>query len=150
MTSDRYRRSLLNPQVDRRARFRLLMPFVILIAAVAMIGFSMNRTITAIGAQFSASFAEQTEATIQLNLLIEKVKTVILIDIGFIIVLALLLWAYYSFRIFGPLVAIYRHVHALISGEYTSRVKLRRHDEFMDLADHLNHLAEVLQERKTK
>ena len=151
MTSDRYRRSLLNPQVDKRARFRLLMPFIILVAAIMMIGYSMYKTITAIGDQFSHTLAGQNpETTFQFGQLIQKVKTVIVIDIGFIMVLALLLWAYYSFRIFGPLVAVYRHLRALIDGEYTSRVRLRRHDEFTDLANQLNHLAEVLQERNAK
>lgn len=151
MTSDRHRRSLLNPQVDRRARLRLLMPFLILIIAFALIGKSMDQTISAIGEQFTQNLAAQNaEAALQFTALIDKVKLVIAIDVLFMIVLSLLLWAYYSFRIFGPLVAVYRHIRALIDGNYDARLRLRRHDEFVDLSNQLNELAEALKERNKK
>lgn len=151
MSKERHKRSLLNPLVDRRARLRLLAPFAILIGAILLIGYSMNQTISAIGDQFSRSLsAENPEAIAQFNQLIAKVKSVVAIDIAFLAVLALLLWAYYSFRIYGPLVAIYRHLRALIEGNYDSRVKLRRHDEFSKLSDQLNQLAQVLKERGPK
>lgn len=48
-------------------------------------------------------------------------------------------------RYLGPMVAIRRQIHAMKEGQYAERVKLRQDDEFQDIADDLNALAERLQ-----
>jgi hypothetical protein len=53
-----------------------------------------------------------------------------------------------SHRTFGPIIIpIRRHIENLISGNYTSRVKLRKSDHFQDLAEQLNKLAETLESK---
>ncbi len=150
MTSERHRRNLMNPKVNRRARLRLLMPFGVMVGAIGLIGYSMNQTISALGEQFTKFFSEKPSESAVIAQLLEKVKVVVTVDVGFIAVLALLLWAYYSFRIFGPQVAIERHVQNLIKGDFESRIRLRKYDEFAGLADQLNRLAEVMKERSPK
>lgn len=50
-------------------------------------------------------------------------------------------------RYLGPMVPIERLVKALREGRYDERVRLRKNDEFQDLADELNLLAETLATR---
>ncbi len=52
----------------------------------------------------------------------------------------------YTHRLIGPTVAMKRHLEALIGGDYSSRVKLRKSDAFGDLAHQLNALAASLEE----
>lgn len=53
-----------------------------------------------------------------------------------------------SHRVFGPFVPFFRHVRELVAGNYKSRVKLRKKDEFHDFKDLLNELAEALEKKK--
>ncbi len=47
-------------------------------------------------------------------------------------------------RVYGPVVQIRKHIANLIAGDYSSRVQLRDHDHFTELAEELNLLAEKL------
>ena len=143
-------RSLLSPGVDPRARLRLLLPFLVLVGAVVILGWATNNIITSVSEQFAGALAGQGPVLDMFHQFIHKLKTAIWIYLAFITLLAIILWAFYSFRIFGPQVAIRRHVKALIAGDYSSRVHLREHDEFMDLADELNQLAESLKESRRR
>lgn len=49
-----------------------------------------------------------------------------------------------SQRIYGPMVAIRRHIRSLIEGNYDSRVTLRDSDHFREIGKDLNKLAESL------
>jgi signal transduction histidine kinase len=49
-----------------------------------------------------------------------------------------------SHRIYGPIVQFRRHVRNMINGDYSSRVNLRDHDQFFELSEDLNELAEKL------
>lgn len=59
-----------------------------------------------------------------------------------------LLVIWYSHRFVGPIVAFRRHVKALIAGNTSARVKLRKYDAFTELADDLNALAEHYSKHK--
>lgn len=151
MTGAKERRVLLNPKVQRKARLRMLVPFAILALAVLALGFSINDILSAILAEMTRVLAGVgPEVIAQSTVLMEKIRTVMFIQLGFIVILALILWALYSFRIFGPQVAIDRHIQALMDGDFKARIHLRRHDEFLDLAERLNRLAEILEERKSR
>jgi hypothetical protein len=52
-----------------------------------------------------------------------------------------------SHRIYGPIVSIQRHIANLRSGNYSSRVHLRKEDEFQELARDLNELAQHFETR---
>ena len=54
----------------------------------------------------------------------------------------------YVKRLVGPTVAFRRHVESLKNGNYQARVRLRDNDAFTDLADDLNELAGLLEEKK--
>jgi sensor histidine kinase YesM len=50
-----------------------------------------------------------------------------------------------SHRIYGPIVAIRKHLAAVVRGEFDYRTHLRKNDEFQDVARDLNDLSEALQ-----
>lgn len=142
------RRRVINAKVDQRARLRLLMPFAILVGAVSLLAVSLHSVIKAISETYSRQIQSQGPEIVGLfHQLMERVERILIVDIGLIGTMALVLWAFYSLKIFGPQVAIHRHIQALISHDYKARIRLRRFDEFTDLAAQLNVLAETLQER---
>ncbi len=51
-------------------------------------------------------------------------------------------------RFLGPIVAFRRHLGALVGGDFSARVRLRDGDEFQDVADDLNELAELISENE--
>jgi signal transduction histidine kinase len=53
-----------------------------------------------------------------------------------------------SHRMVGPVMAFTRHVKCLKRGEYSSRIHLRKNDDFRDLERELNELAETLSAQK--
>jgi HAMP domain-containing protein len=52
-----------------------------------------------------------------------------------------------SHRYFGPVVALRRHIGALLNGEYEHRTHLRKSDELKELAADLNQLSEHFESR---
>lgn len=66
----------------------------------------------------------------------------------FYVVLTLFVSILYTHRLVGPTIAFRRHINALMAGQYESRIILRKHDAFLEVAEDLNRLAEKLQERK--
>jgi nitrate/nitrite-specific signal transduction histidine kinase len=54
---------------------------------------------------------------------------------------------YYTHRLVGPTVAFQRHARSLIEGNYSSRINLRKHDAFEEVAEVLNELAKQLEEK---
>ena len=53
----------------------------------------------------------------------------------------------YTHKMVGPSYAFRRHIANLEQGKYTSRVTLRKHDAFMEVAADLNRLAETLEKK---
>ena len=53
----------------------------------------------------------------------------------------------YSRKLVGPQIAFRRHIAAIESGDYSSRIVLRKGDAFDDVAHALNQLAETLEKR---
>jgi methyl-accepting chemotaxis protein len=51
-------------------------------------------------------------------------------------------------KIYGPMVAIRRFVEDLGNGNYSGRLRIRERDDFQDLAQNLNEVAQVLENRK--
>ena len=64
------------------------------------------------------------------------------------IVLLTILCVLYTHRLIGPTVAFKRHIDALNSGNYSSRVNLRDGDAFEDVAYKLNELAKTLEDKE--
>lgn len=51
---------------------------------------------------------------------------------------------FFTHRLVGPTIAFRRHAERLIAGDFSSRIRLRGGDAFVDVADVLNELAEKL------
>lgn len=54
----------------------------------------------------------------------------------------------YTHKLVGPTYAFRRHLRSLAEGRYNARTFLRRGDAFVEVADELNHLSEVLEKSK--
>lgn len=54
---------------------------------------------------------------------------------------------YFTHKMVGPTVAFRRHIGQLQKGVYGQRVKLRKGDAFVEVADELNKLADILEEK---
>lgn len=63
-------------------------------------------------------------------------------------VLTVTLFLMESHKVLGPLVAIRRQLEQLSLGNYQERIHIRTHDEWQDMARHLNRLAEILKDAK--
>ncbi len=61
---------------------------------------------------------------------------------------SVLLSVVFTHRLIGPTIAFRRHIRELASGNYDSKVNLRKYDAFIEVADELNNLADEL--KKTK
>jgi len=61
---------------------------------------------------------------------------------------SVLLSVVYTHRLIGPTIAFRRHIRALADGDYDSRINLRKNDAFVEVAEELNTLAEVLGQKK--
>lgn len=61
--------------------------------------------------------------------------------------LALIMVLYYSHRIAGPLYHIEKHLGLMIEGECSRPLRLRKGDEFKEIAEKINRLQDTLKER---
>lgn len=83
----------------------------------------------------------------------ESVRTLIFILCGSMAalgVIAAVVGYIFIQRLVGPLVPIERMLDAMIKGDYSIRVKLRKTDEFHDLATKLNELCESLEAKRSR
>ena len=72
-----------------------------------------------------------------------KLLLVVLVYFVFNVVISIV----FTHRLVGPTVAFRRHIRALSEGLYNSRITLRKNDAFSEVAEDLNHLAEVLEKK---
>lgn len=74
-------------------------------------------------------------------------KSMALLLLAVYTVLVVVITTVYTHRMLGPVRPISRHIQALQEGLYSHRVSLRKHDALQELAEQLNALAEVLEQR---
>jgi methyl-accepting chemotaxis protein len=72
--------------------------------------------------------------------------------VGLLIVMPILFYGavLFSHRIAGPLPKIYEALKELGQGNFDTRLTLRKSDELLDLAEHINQMALKLKERELK
>ena len=58
---------------------------------------------------------------------------------------SVLMSIFFTHRLVGPSYAFRRHIQELSKGNYQSRILLRKHDAFSEVAEDLNKLAETLE-----
>jgi signal transduction histidine kinase len=59
-------------------------------------------------------------------------------------------WLFHSHRVFGPMIPIGRQLDLMKEGNFQERITLRRNDQFKNLAEKINQLAEKIQEQQEK
>lgn len=89
----------------------------------------------------------QEEVTAIFREKVSEANKYLFLIIAFYLVSVITVTILYTHRLIGPTIAFKRHVRELISGNYDSKVILRKRDAFNELAIELNNLADKL---KTK
>jgi signal transduction histidine kinase len=84
-----------------------------------------------------------------LNTYMADVKWWLLLAIIVFLVANILVSVLYTHRLVGPTFAFRRHIRSLAEGNYRARTFLRKGDAFIEVADELNNLSEVLERRHT-
>src|SRR6185503_13559923 len=135
------KRSMSNIVIDPRALLRISVPFLALLIANAAVIFWMEWQISSELSQLQIQDATTVTALLSLT---KKTSFAGMVGLCAVGVLCFVMWTIYSHRLFGPTVPIRKHLSALKSGDYSSRIHLRRRDEFKQIADELNDLAEIL------
>jgi methyl-accepting chemotaxis protein len=135
-----------NIMVDSRALMRASIPFLILILSNAFIMILGNWRLSQLHEEMIVA---NPEGAVQLMRFTSDVVQPVFTALITCSILSLLVWLFFSHRIFGPIVSIRRRINALANGDYQSRIRLRANDEFKEVAVDLNKLAEVLAKSKT-
>jgi HAMP domain-containing protein len=140
----RRRRKLSNIIVSTRAQLRLLIPFaVILGVGIFCITLIQYQVAEALGLVIKGQIHD-------ISAVDEILSEITAFGAGGSFLLAFLcalFWLMYSHRIYGPTVALRRHIDNLKQGNYQARIRLRKHDELKNIAADLNSLAKILEEK---
>ena len=157
MDSERFRywrRDFLSLEPQRKTRNFLIdpgrqlrLPLYVLGVTAAFAGLWRHYAVTAtsnIYAAMEASLPGYFEAMIEsqvrdltlVTVLLALVYTGVLLSISVVC----------THRYAGPVIPLRKHIEALKNGDYSSRVKLRRHDAFAEMAQDLNELARLLEQ----
>lgn len=54
---------------------------------------------------------------------------------------------FYTHKLIGPTIAFRRHIRSVAEGRYNARTYLRKGDAFLEVADELNNLSEVMEKK---
>ena len=133
----RIRGLLVKPHSQLRFAFMLFgAGLLFLVVLVAYLLLSFNSTIESLHAyyQIDASVIDRLQTALFSTIVMTVIFGVVLAAITFSAGIAL------SHRIFGPVVPFQRHLNNLIEGNYSSRVSLRKRDEFQELMISMNQL----------
>lgn len=146
--SVRNMRQLSSVMVDAKGQLRLFVPLAILLCGSMTLVITLYRVMASSLGEFT-QLASAECITVLANFIEVLYRLEIIVSVGFIGlgILTFVLGIFYSHRIYGPKVALIRQVKSLIEGDYSAEAKLRKHDEFQDLAAELNRLAQSLRER---
>lgn len=145
MAQERNRRKvknfLLDPLSQLRSAFAI---FAVAFIAIALVFGSSIYQVTDIMKTLAAFAPEATGASdVAANARFSLLLTFGLTMLSLLFASVFLATAI-THRYLGPMVPIKRYVKELLDGKYDSRLTLRKNDQFQDLADDLNKLAEKL------
>ena len=111
---------------------------LILTIFIGVVMFSLNRTLVSVEIAYgldpevASAIRSSLTATLSIALLLSAVLSAS----------AILLGLQMSHRLYGPLVPIQRHISEMKSGNFSTRIQLRKNDELLELQEALNDLAE--------
>jgi signal transduction histidine kinase len=127
---------------------QLKLPLFMLAITLAILAFQVAHGYFAYSKLYATIFKEAGSSPVLADLLRGQTRDFIEVsaEIGLLYILVVVSFCVtYAHRMIGPTVAFRRHVEALKNGDYRSRITLRKHDAFSDLADDLNELAQILE-----
>ncbi|HEY5657539.1 MAG TPA: hypothetical protein VIY27_07090 [Myxococcota bacterium] len=130
---------------------QLKLPAILLLVTLGFAALQAAHTQFAYGKLFEIVFKEAGHPTFLQDLLRAQTTDYIEVTAALTILYALVVIVIsvgYAHRMVGPSVPLQRHIEALKNGDYASRVKLRKHDAFEELAENLNELARMLEEHE--
>lgn len=138
----------------------LLQPLIQLRIGLAGIGL-MIAGFAVLSAYVYAKMADFTEVIVTLtesdqsirNLIAHYINSTGLVALCIVVatmVVNMIVTIYFTHKMVGPTVAFRRHIGQLQKGVYGQRVKLRKGDAFIEVADELNKLAEILEQEDGK
>ncbi len=134
--------------IDAKGQLRLFLPLAVLLTgAVILVVVLYQVMLGAVGNLTENASSECVSSLAGMVDMLFQLEVVIVGGMIALVVLTFVLGIVYSHRIYGPKVALLRHVKSLTEGDYSVTAKLRRFDEFQDLADGLNELATALRQR---
>jgi signal transduction histidine kinase len=116
---------------------------LILTAFIGVVMVSLNKTMVSLEAAYgldpevAMTIRGSMTSTLAITLMLALVLAAFAVVVG----------VQLSHRIYGPVVPFLRHIESLSKGDYSSRVNLRKSDEFIEIQDALNGLAEGLEKK---
>ena len=145
------RRSLKNILVNpkKQLRFSLILvtgSSLTVVLFLLVVVFQMKQTLLTLGIiyrfdlEIVTAMQSALTSAVYVSLLLTAMVTFLSVLVGIRL----------SHRIYGPMVAINRHLSELAGGDYKRRVTLRKDDDFLEIQDSLNALAEALEKRHPK
>lgn len=140
------RRKIRNQLIRPRSQLILAIPFFLMLIGAVSLTVYMFLFFSNLITQYSAIINPELMAV-----LLERQRDllhVFILSLTAFGILCATFWLIISHNIFGPMVAIERHVRNLIAGHYSGVLKLRKMDEFKPLADQLNELTKILNQKK--
>jgi HAMP domain-containing protein len=142
-------RKWANVVVDGRALIRLSVPFFVLLVVNLLTAYAISWK------AYDLAYIDQSvdhDALLIFTRLSQSANVISMIGAAAVVLSGLVClgaWLILSHRIFGPSVPIRRMIRELNEGNYSTRISLRKYDEFKELAADLNQLAETLEKHKS-
>ena len=134
-----------------RPGFQLRLPFYILLLTMSFIALTLLMGNLYLEQAYISMIENTTQSEYLQQIITDQIsafKVISLLILAVYSVLVVIITSVYTHRLLGPMIPITRHLKALSEGFYSHRLNLRKKDEMHELANQLNGLAEVLEQRK--
>ena len=128
--------------IDPVGQMRLLLPFSVLFAMnllTCLIVMLLFRSLNIdLATRVDLDSQSLSESLRQFEWKIAICLAISLLTSGLV---CLILWVRYSRNIFGSAFALNRHLQLVLTGQTVNELRLRKNDEFQDLANNINEIA---------
>ena len=134
-----------------RPGFQLRLPFYILLLTISFIGLTLLMGNLYLEQAYISMIENTTQSEYLQQIITDQISAFKVISLLILVVysvLVVIITSIYTHRLLGPMIPITRHLKALSEGFYSHRLNLRKKDEMHELANQLNGLADVLEQRE--
>lgn len=139
-----HRRKLANLIISPKSLMRVSIPFLTLAVISIGVVYAIHRKVIGALEKMELYGLENIPAMNSLYELQSSITQIGIIGLIAVCLACIAFWIVYSHRIFGPTVPMRRHIQSLTNGDYSSRIHPRSGDEFKELIEDMNQLAEAL------